>query len=104
MARSPVEAGQFPALDVADPHGVGVTEVLGEPLGPGRLIGGIVEAAGEQGGGAGMFAAWHADRSFGRDNRDHVHDKMTAHIGGSVRSRICGGITPRNSAGQRRNA
>src|SRR5215470_14377583 len=45
------EAGQFPALDVADPDGVGVTEVLGEPIGPGCQIGGIVEAAGEQGGG-----------------------------------------------------
>ena len=26
------EAGQFPALDVADPDGVGVAEVVGEPL------------------------------------------------------------------------
>jgi len=73
------EAGQFPALDVADPHGVGVTEVLGEPLGPGRLIGGTVEAAGEQGGGAG-YVCRVARRSLFRcrNNRDHVHDKITA--------------------------
>jgi hypothetical protein len=30
-----------------------------------------------------MFAARHADRSFGRNNRDHVHDKITAQLGGS---------------------
>jgi hypothetical protein len=29
-----------------------------------------------------MFAAWHTDRSFGRNNRDHVDEKITAHIGG----------------------
>ena len=45
------EAGQFPALDVADPDSVGVAEVVGEPVGPGCQIGGVVEAAGEQGGG-----------------------------------------------------
>jgi hypothetical protein len=28
-----------------------------------------------------MFAAWRTDRSFRRDNRDYVHDKITAHIG-----------------------
>ena len=31
-----------------------------------------------------MFAAWHTDRSFGHNNRDHVHDKITAQIGGSA--------------------
>lgn len=52
-----------------------------------------------------MFAAWHTDRSSGRNNRDHIHDKLIAQLRRfPVLSELQCVIWPRTSSWSARSA